>query len=147
MQVLSATTPTADLVFVNGKIITVNSSDEVVEALATAGNRILRVGSRASVQRTISRGTGVVDLRGRALIPGLIEAGMMGIECYYTEHSAAQRAAYLQLCKDRDLVATGGSDFHGPKVRAATLGTPTIPMSAWEALKAKAVEARASRSS
>jgi predicted metal-dependent phosphoesterase TrpH len=79
-----------------------------------------------------------------ALIPGLIEAGMMGIECYYTEHSAAQRAAYIQICKDRDLVATGGSDFHGPKVRAATLGTPTIPMSAWAALKAKAAEARAS---
>jgi predicted metal-dependent phosphoesterase TrpH len=79
-----------------------------------------------------------------ALIPGLIEAGMMGIECYYIEHSAAQRAAYIQICKDRDLVATGGSDFHGPKVRAATLGTPTIPMSAWAALKAKAAEARAS---
>lgn len=79
------------------------------------------------------------------LIPGLIEAGMMGIECYYTEHSAAQRAGYVEICKQRGLVATGGSDFHGPKVRAATLGTPTIPMSVWEALKAKAAEARASR--
>jgi len=79
-----------------------------------------------------------------ALIPGLITAGLMGIECYYTEHSAGQRAAYLQLCKDHDLVATGGSDFHGPKVRAATLGSPTVPMSAVEALRAKAALARAS---
>ena len=72
------------------------------------------------------------------LIPGLIAAGLMGIECYYTEHSAAQRASYLQICKDHDLVATGGSDFHGPKVRAATLGSPSVPMSAVDALRAKA---------
>jgi predicted metal-dependent phosphoesterase TrpH len=79
------------------------------------------------------------------LIPGLIDAGMMGIECYYPEHSAAQRAGYVQICKERGLVATGGSDFHGPKVRAATLGSPTVPLAAWEELQAKAAEARASR--
>ena len=80
-----------------------------------------------------------------ALIPDLIEAGMMGIECYYPEHSAAQRAGYLQICKERGLVATGGSDFHGPKVRAADLGSPSVPLAAWEELKVKAALARASR--
>jgi hypothetical protein len=78
-----------------------------------------------------------------AMIPGLIAAGMMGIECYYTEHSAGQRAAYLQICKDHDLVATGGSDFHGPKVRAASLGSPAVPMSAVDELRAKAAFSRA----
>ena len=77
------------------------------------------------------------------LIPGLIAAGLMGIECYYTEHSAAQRASYLQMCKDHDLVATGGSDFHGPKVRAATLGSPSVPMAAVDDLRAKAALSRA----
>ena len=77
------------------------------------------------------------------LIPGLIAAGLMGIECYYTEHSAAQRASYLQICKDQDLVATGGSDFHGPKVRAATLGSPAVPMAAVDALRTKAAASRA----
>jgi len=78
------------------------------------------------------------------LIRGLIGAGMMGIECYYSEHSAAQTANYLQICKDHGLVATGGSDFHGPRVRAGTLGVPSVPMAAWEALTAKAAEARVS---
>jgi len=78
------------------------------------------------------------------LIPGLIAAGLMGIECYYTEHSAQQRATYLQICKEQDLVATGGSDFHGPQVRAATLGSPTVPMAAVDALRAKAALAHAS---
>ncbi len=79
-----------------------------------------------------------------AVIPALVQAGLMGIECYYSEHSAAQTGAYLQLCRDRGLVATGGSDFHGPPVRAARLGSPRVPWSAWEALREKASEARAS---
>jgi 3',5'-nucleoside bisphosphate phosphatase len=78
------------------------------------------------------------------MIPELVAAGLMGIECYYSEHSPVQTGGYLQLCRERDLVATGGSDFHGPRVRAATLGVPAVPMAAWEALKGKAAEARGS---
>jgi len=78
------------------------------------------------------------------LIPGLIAAGLMGIECYYSEHSAAQRGSYVEMCRDHDLVATGGSDFHGPKVRAATLGSPAVPLATVDALRAKAAISRAS---
>ena len=79
------------------------------------------------------------------MIPPLVAAGLMGIECYYPEHSPAQRGAYLDFCRAHGLVATGGSDFHGPQVRAAVLGNPTVPLAVWEALQAKAAEARASR--
>ena len=79
------------------------------------------------------------------LIPDLVAAGLMGIESYYSEHSAAQTAGYVQLCRDYGLVATGGSDFHGPRVRAGSLGIPSIPMAVWEELKAKAAEAQATR--
>ena len=43
--------PQADTVFVNGKIVTVNSTDDVTEALAIRRNRILRVGTRAFVEK------------------------------------------------------------------------------------------------
>ncbi len=76
------------------------------------------------------------------LIPDLVAAGLMGIECYYSEHSPAQTASYVQTCRDGGLVATGGSDFHGPRVRAGRLGTPAVPMAVWEALQAKAAAAR-----
>lgn len=72
-QTISSVTPTADIVFINGRVITVNRSDEVTEALAVGGNRILRVGSRPYVEQTIGRDTRVIDLAGRALIPGMIE--------------------------------------------------------------------------
>ena len=80
-----------------------------------------------------------------AMIPSMVAAGLMGIECYYAEHSAAQTAGYVDTCARLGLVATGGSDFHGPKVRAAQLGTPSIPLSVWTTLQAKAEEARAHR--
>jgi hypothetical protein len=77
-----------------------------------------------------------------AMIPGLVDAGLMGIECFYNEHSATQTAGYVETCRRYGLVTTGGSDFHGPRVRAAQLGTPSVPLAVWEALKAKAAEAR-----
>ncbi len=74
-----------------------------------------------------------------AMIPELVEAGLGGIETYYPEHSAAQIEAYLALCRRHGLVATGGSDYHGPHTgRAATLGRPPVPLEVWHALQEKA---------
>jgi len=78
------------------------------------------------------------------LIPELILAGLGGIEAYYAEHSAAQTAKYLEMCRAGNLVATGGSDYHGPHTgRTNPPGTPAVPWEAWEALQAKAAELRA----
>jgi len=65
--------PQADTVFVNGRIVTVNSTDEVTEALSIRRNRILRVGTRAYVEKTIGPDTKVVSLNGRTLVPGFID--------------------------------------------------------------------------
>jgi len=73
------------------------------------------------------------------LLPEMIAAGLMGIESYYAEHSAAQTAHYKDLCRQHGLVATGGSDYHGSHTgRAATLGTPHVPLEVWEALRQQA---------
>ena len=62
-----------------------------------------------------------------------------GIETYYPEHSAGQIEAYRALCRAHDLVATGGSDYHGPQTgRATTLGSPHVPLEVWHELKARA---------
>jgi hypothetical protein len=88
---------------------------------------------------------GLADRDG--MIPDLVAAGLMGIECYYAEHSPAQVASYLELCRRLDLVATGGSDYHGPQSgRANPPGTPAVPMSVWVALQARAAVARGASS-
>jgi predicted metal-dependent phosphoesterase TrpH len=73
------------------------------------------------------------------MIRALAGAGCLdGIECYYAEHSPQQTARFVALCRELGLVPTGGSDFHGPRVRAATLGQPPVPWEAWEALGRRA---------
>lgn len=73
------------------------------------------------------------------MIRGLAATGLLdGVECYYAEHSPQQTAQFRALCRQLGLVSTGGSDFHGPRVRAGTLGQPAVPWEAWEALRARA---------
>lgn len=79
-----------------------------------------------------------------AMIPELIEAGLMGIETWYAEHSAQQTANYLDLCRRHDLVATGGSDYHGPQSgRTNEPGTPAVAMTVWDELQRRLDRARA----
>ena len=75
-----------------------------------------------------------------ALIPGLVDAGLLGIETYYPEHAAWQTQGYQDMCRRHGLIATGGSDFHGPTVgHTPHPGAQAVPASAWEELHARAV--------
>ena len=47
------------------------------------------------------------------LLAELQSAGLMGLEAYYPEHSAAQTQQFLALAKQYGLLVTGGTDFHG----------------------------------
>jgi predicted metal-dependent phosphoesterase TrpH len=77
------------------------------------------------------------------LLPEMITAGLMGIESYYAEHSAAQTAHYKDLCRQHRLVATGGSDYHGERTgRTNPLGHPPVPMSVYDELKDAAHRAK-----
>ncbi len=60
----------ADLLFLNGPVLTVDDANPVAEAVAVVGNRIARVGSTADLRDEAGPATRVVDLGGRALVPG-----------------------------------------------------------------------------
>ncbi len=59
----------------------------------------------------VTLGVGVKKLK--ELLGELKTYGLKGMECYYPEHKPSQTARYVALCKELDLVACGGSDFHG----------------------------------
>ncbi len=63
----------ADLVLVNGDVVTVDSQRPRAEAVAVRGDRIVAVGTTAEVRRMAGPRTRVVDLAGRLLVPGFIE--------------------------------------------------------------------------
>jgi predicted amidohydrolase YtcJ len=64
----------ADLVLRNGKIVTVDDERPEAQALASAGDMIVAVGSNQEIQRYIGSRTRVIDLKGALAIPGLIDA-------------------------------------------------------------------------
>jgi len=64
----------ADLVLLDGKVITVVSDTSVAEAVAIKGGRILEVGNNSTIQRLIGPTTHIIDLHGKAVLPGFIDA-------------------------------------------------------------------------
>lgn len=64
----------AERIFINGNIYTMDDDQFHAEALATAGQMILAVGSNAEVQALAGPDTEVIDLEGKTVIPGLIDS-------------------------------------------------------------------------
>jgi predicted metal-dependent phosphoesterase TrpH len=47
-------------------------------------------------------------------LPELVAAGLLGLEVYHPNHSLTEQKRLLELCDRYGLLATGGSDYHGP---------------------------------
>ena len=63
----------ADLVILNGKIVTLEDAQPQVEALAVGGNRIAAMGTTAAMRRFVGAKTQVIDAAGQLVIPGFVE--------------------------------------------------------------------------
>jgi predicted amidohydrolase YtcJ len=66
--------PPADLVLINGAVLTVDRNDSVAQAVAIRDGKIAAVGTTDAIKALAGTGTEVIDLRGRAVTPGLIDA-------------------------------------------------------------------------
>ncbi len=45
---------------------------------------------------------------------GWVRAGLEGVEAYYGHHGPSSINRFLDLARERGLIPTGGSDYHGP---------------------------------
>lgn len=70
------------------------------------------------------------------LLQKLAGLGLMGVEVYYPEHSPSLVKRYLEMASAAGLIATGGSDFHGPKTQRSALGSVNVPESVVDVLEA-----------
>lgn len=77
--------------------------------------------------------TRVDDLLGR-----LQSAGLQGIEVWHSEHKPADVKRYLEIARRRGLLATGGSDYHGPSSSGGgkRMGIPEVSDAVLEELYA-----------
>ena len=66
--------PPSHQVFINGDVLTMDAENRIVEAISVRGDRIEAVGTTERIMALVDDSTEVVDLRGRALLPGFIDA-------------------------------------------------------------------------
>ncbi len=93
-----------DTVYYNGKIITVWDARPVAQAMAVRGNRFVGVGSNDEVLKLAGPATKRVDLRGRCVVPGLIESHVHPVSAALSErhgpvpvmHSIAEVQEYMR---------------------------------------------------
>lgn len=80
----------------------------------------------------------------RQLLASLREAGLIGIEVYYSTYTAEQTDYLLRLASEFDLLPSGGSDFHGTNKPTIALGTGqdnlAIPYKILEQLRCRKLE-------
>lgn len=63
----------ADAILVNGKIVTVDDRFTIAQAVAIKGQRFIAVGGNAEIRKLAGKSTRVIDLKGKTVIPGLID--------------------------------------------------------------------------
>jgi predicted metal-dependent phosphoesterase TrpH len=75
-------------------------------------------------------------------ISEFVGCGLRGLEVYYPRHSRGEIEMLLGMCREHGLIATGGTDFHGPdSEEGVPLGSIYVPMACVEKLRAAATSA------
>jgi predicted amidohydrolase YtcJ len=74
MSGMSARADTADIVFINGNIYTVNEKQPHAEAIAVKRDRIIFVGANTDARKFCDHKTRVVDLANKTLTPGFTDS-------------------------------------------------------------------------
>ncbi|MGH9158548.1 MAG: amidohydrolase [Vicinamibacteraceae bacterium] len=129
---LPAAEPVADAVYYNGKIITLWEDVETAEALAVSGDSVLAVGSNDEVLATAGPDTKKIDLKGRTVVPGLIDGHTHPIWAALAEKDGPlplfdSIAAIQRYIRDRAADTPAGTPIVVPKVFATRLAERRYP--------------------
>ena len=112
----------ADYLYTNAKVYTVNEAQPWAEAVAVKGNEIIYVGDVAGSNALIGEGTEVIDATGKTIMPGFISAHdhliasawtSSGVQIYGAKDKAdalAKIKAYAEANPDRKVIQGIGWD-------------------------------------
>jgi predicted amidohydrolase YtcJ len=102
-------TESAEVVLRGGKVVTMNGRGTIAQAVAVREGRIVFVGSDAEAARRIGPETKVIELGGRMVMPGFVDAHLHAMaggralllcDLAYAPLTRAQLAGRLQACLD-----------------------------------------------
>ena len=109
----------ADLLLINGRVLTMDVHDSVAQAVAVRDGKIVAVGTNAEVELLAGASTQVIDLDGRTALPGLTD-------CHV--HLASDSSRSVESVECRDLVRPqhrlrgSAGDAHGAMGRVYAAG-------------------------
>ena len=103
----------ADLILHHGKIVTVDSQFRVVDSIAIRGDRIVATGTRDEVAKVAGPNTNQIDLRGKTVLPGLMDSHSHALDAamYEFDHPVPDMetiADVLRYLKSRAALAKPG---------------------------------------
>ena len=94
----------ATLAFVNGNVITIDDDFSLAQAVAVAGDKIIAVGPDDAVRPLVGRGTEVIDLHGKTLLPGINDAHIHAALYGVTRPPLLMDVSYPAVKSVRDIV-------------------------------------------
>jgi predicted amidohydrolase YtcJ len=98
--VAAAQAPTADLVLINGKILTVDAKDSVAEGVAVRAGKILATGTTKEILARALPNARVIDLHGLTVTPGLIDSHL-----HFTETNTLYELNFADSRSINDVIA------------------------------------------
>ena len=126
----------------------VDSTEEAFEGILKEGNGYYSVAKRPDTLKTIGDivSWGCVPVLAHPLLnfskseledflPLAKKAGLVGMESYYSKFTREQTEYLLRLCQKHEIIASGGSDYHGDIKKTVGLGSANVPYSCYKNLK------------
>jgi predicted amidohydrolase YtcJ len=123
----------ADLVLVGAKVLTMNSAQPQAQAVAIKGERIVKVGLNADMQSWIGKGTRVINLDGKTVVPGLIDTHVhlvdfgkvltwVDLNCIKSieDLRSSVKKRTLQVAKEKWVIGRGWNESDFPEKRLAS---------------------------
>ena len=129
----SAYTQSADTVYLDGKIYTVNSEQQWAEAFAVKDDKFIHVGTNEDVKALIGPDTEVITLKNKMVMPGIhdMHAHPMQVgethlfQCSFSsKFSIAEIVAKLKTCVDG---VSSGTWIRGGQWAVELLSSDTVP--------------------
>jgi hypothetical protein len=124
--------PAADLVVLNGKILTVDADFRVAEALAIREGVFVLVGTNEQARALIGKTTRVIDAAGKTVVPGLIDSHVHALGVAESEARGAFRdlrtiADILGWLREKAAGAPEGQWVFSPRVFPTRLAERRLP--------------------
>ena len=104
-------TQVAEKIYFNGTIFTSDADNSIPQAIAFAEGKVLAVGALSAVEAFKSNATEVIDLKGKMLMPGIVDSHLhpfwgglqlSGCNLYYASLTVADTLQFVQDYLDKD---------------------------------------------